>query len=258
MAMSTDDMERTLDPGSPSWVRRIGNNLWSFFNTPVGVWLLTSGLVGLGIGLYQQRQQGLQQRSERAEKVELLNLEIAARMSQFGTWARDHLLQSSDSIHTFKPGVNESKITESIRELGNAPDSNTPVSSALEKGDKVDIFGIFPENRTRNLFSLYAGLQSVVGRQLENQDIDASLLTPKIKLYQYAEQVLIDPAALFGYTTLDHDVFICQFQKTFLTKDIGQFGLPSTDCLENKIIKGQPGECITYESVPECESLRHH
>jgi len=256
--MSSDDMERTLDPGSQSWVRRIGNNLWWFFNTPVGVWLLTSGLVGVGIGLYQQRQQEMQQRSERAEKVELLNLEIAARMSQFGTWARDHLVQSSDSIHDFKTGVTESTIIEAIRELGNAPESNALVSNALNKGDKIDILAIFPENRTRSLLSLYAGLQNLVGQQLNNQDIDASILEPKIALYQFAEQALINPAILFGYRALNHDVFICQFQRIFLTKDISQFGLPSTDCLENKIIHGQPKECITYESETDCDSLRKH
>lgn len=256
--MSSDDMERTLDPGSQSWVRRIGNNLWWFFNTPVGVWLLTSGLVGVGIGLYQQRQQEIQQRSERAEKVELLNLEIAARMSEFGRWARDHLVQSSDSIHNFQKGVTENTIIEAITELGNAPDSNTLVSNAPAKGDKIDIHAIFPENRTRSLLSLYAGLQNLVGQQLNNQDIDASILEQKIALCQFAEQALIDPKILYGYRELNHDVFICQFQRIFLTKDISQFRLPSTDCLENRIIDGQPKGCIAYGSETDGNSLRKH
>jgi hypothetical protein len=75
-----------------------------------------------------------------------------------------------------------------------------------------------------------------------------------MKLYEFAEQTLIDPTILFGYSDLNHDVFICQFQRIFLTKDISQFKLPSLDCLENKVQPPREGECITYET--ECNSLR--
>jgi hypothetical protein len=55
--MSNGDMDRTQNASSPSWARRIGNNLWWFFNTPVGMWLLTAGLASFAIWQYQQWQQ---------------------------------------------------------------------------------------------------------------------------------------------------------------------------------------------------------
>jgi hypothetical protein len=112
---------------------------------------------------------------------------------------------------------------------------------------------MFPENRTRNLLSLYGELAHLTQEQLSHQDGDIDSLRQKIALYQYAEQALIDPVGLFGYREINHDVFICQFQKIFLTDDISKFGLPSTDCLENK--PEDPSQCITYKPEIKCSSL---
>jgi hypothetical protein len=242
--MSNADMDRAIESGSPSWGRRIGTKLWWFFNTPVGMWLLTWGLVGFVVWQYQQWQQEIQQRSERTQKVELLNLEIAARMSQFGTWARQHLVQSSNSKYEFKSEVTKNTVTEAIRGLDDAPG----------KDNAVGIREMFPENQTRSLLSLYAELNNLVDQQQDHHEIDETTIGPKIALYKFAEQALINPDILFGYHALDHDVFICQFQRIFLTEDISKFGLPSTDCLENNV-QGKH-ECITYARKIECESLR--
>jgi hypothetical protein len=83
------------------WARRLGNTLWWFFNTPVGVWLLTSGVVGIVVWQYHQWQQEIQPVT--TQRLEMLNLEIAARLSQFGTWARGNLL--SNQAHEFKPEI---------------------------------------------------------------------------------------------------------------------------------------------------------
>ena len=226
----------------PSWSRRLGDTIWWFFNTPIGVWLLTSAVVGFIVWQYQNWQQEIQERAERIQKVEMLNLEIAARMSQFGTWARRNLF--SNQKYEFKPEVTEDRVINSIREISKAPAKETAIPFSE----------MFPENRTRNLLSLYGELAHLAQEQITRRDVNIDILRTKIAMYRFAETALIDPTLLFGYQGISHDVFICQFQRIFLTDDISKSGLPSSDCLENKREGSQA--CITYLPNIECNSLR--
>jgi hypothetical protein len=246
----SDTADPPRDPPSPSRARRIGNNLWWFFNTTIGVaiavWLLTSVVLGIIVWQYQQWQQAIQARIERTQKIERLNLELAARMSQFGTWARSNLLTNNQ----FQPGITDARVEAAIREMSKAPDDIRSEMSKAPAGDVIPIDEMFPENSKRNMLSLYGELAQLTQDQQINHDVADSILDDKKAVYNFAEIALIEPRALFGYRGLNYDEFICQFKTTFLTADIGQYHLPSTDCLETK------DNACKYPSTPDfCKSL---
>jgi hypothetical protein len=74
-------------------------------------------------------------------------------MSQFGTWARNNLVQPSNTGYEFMPGITASDISEAISRLGSAP--------GTIEGNKLNIYEILLENRTRNMLSLYAELYNL-------------------------------------------------------------------------------------------------
>jgi hypothetical protein len=204
--------------------------------------------------------------------IEKLNLEIAGRVSQFGTWARLNLLDERNGRYEFRDGVDETKIEESIEDLAAAPQSG-------RNADRLYIHEILPDFATRNLISLYAELNLITRKAVEegchckideNQSsfIDISESKPAgmlsaiaskvfqhaddnrlrslyLKMVQYreAEVALLSPAYLLQYNPRDHNTFIRSFQGIFLTEDTKRSGLPSTDCLEN-LPNG--GSCISY------------
>jgi hypothetical protein len=73
--------------------------------------------------VYQVWEDGKQQQEMTAQKIEKLNLEIAGRVSQFGTWARLNLLHEHNGRYEFRQGINEAKIEAAIEDLAAAPQS---------------------------------------------------------------------------------------------------------------------------------------
>ncbi len=53
--------------------------IWTFFNSSLGLWLLSSVLLTGGVWVFQTVQQNWQQQVLTAQKLEKLNLEIAGR-----------------------------------------------------------------------------------------------------------------------------------------------------------------------------------
>jgi hypothetical protein len=138
---------------------------------------------------------------------------------------------------------------------------------------------MLPDFTTRNLISLYAELNLITRKVLEEGcrckidenensfgigaegklEWNLSVLVPAIfqtddynhlnalylKMVQYreAEVALLSPSYLLQYNDPDHDTFVRSFEGIFLTEDTKRSGLPSTDCLENF---PNGGNCISY------------
>jgi hypothetical protein len=222
--------------------------------------------------MYQTWEDGKQQQEMTAQKIEKLNLEIAGRVSQFGTWARLNLLHEHNGWYEFREGVNETRIEAAIEDLAAAPQSG-------RDADRLYIHEILPDFATRNLISLYAELNLITRKALEEgchckidegqisasdhpeskpagwlssvasnvfQNTDDSRLHGlylKMAQYREAEVTLLSPAYLLQYNPPNHDTFVRSFEGIFLTEDTKRSGLPSTDCLENF---PNGGSCISY------------
>jgi hypothetical protein len=248
--------------------------IWNFFNSSFGIWLLSSVLLSGAVYLYQTWQDNKHQREITIQRVEQLNLEIAGRLSQFGTWARANLLQVDSKGHyQFSAGVDKAAIEKAIDGLAAAPKSPEP-------GNKLYLHEVFTEYQKRNLISLYVELNLIVRKAIEeacNCTIHESLgkwdtmsseakpttsvsaliskqshldeddlrqLYIRTVQYREAEVALLSADYLFQYRdTPDHDIFVRSFEGIFLTQDTKRSGLPSTDCLEN-LPNG--GACVTY------------
>jgi hypothetical protein len=92
---------------------------------------------------------------------EQLNLEIAGRLSQFGTWARANLLQvDNKGQYQFSAAVNKAAIEKAIDDLAAAPKSPEP-------GNNLHLHEVFTEFHRRNLISLYVELNFIVQKALE-------------------------------------------------------------------------------------------
>jgi len=252
---------------------RIRAFFWAFLNSSLGLWFLSSVLLSTAVYAYQTWQDGRQQKVMTAQKLEKLNLEIAGRVSQFGTWARANLVDDHDGRYNFQEGVNETSIITAIEDLAAAPQSG---------GDahRLYIHEIFPEFRKRNLISLYAELNLVTRKALEqscdcNTEESESLdnvasetrsagmlsnittkvfyavgdnriheLNVKMAQYREAEVALLSPSYLLQYHKHpNHDTFVRSFEGIFMTDDTKRSHLPSTDCLENF---PNGGGCISY------------
>ena len=194
-------------------------------------------------------------------------------MSQFGTWARVNLVHEQNGRYEFQESVNATRIAKAIEELAASPHPG-------EDTDRLYIHEILPEFATRPLISLYAELNLITRKALEeachcndnesatplstvgadskppavlssvipklsNQVDDTRVHEIYVKMIQYrqAEVALLSPAYLLQYHTPDHDTFVRSFEGIFLTDDTKRSGLPSTDCLEN-LPNG--GGCIGY------------
>jgi hypothetical protein len=248
--------------------------IWNFANSSFGLWFLSSVLLSAAVYFYQTWQDDKHQREITIQRVEQLNLEIAGRLSQFGTWARANLIQEDSNGHyQFSAGVDKAAIEKAIDDLAAAPKSPEP-------GNKLYVHEVFTEFQQRNLISLYVELNLIVRKAIEeacNCTIHESLgqwdgISSKAKpttlvsaligkqshldeddlrqlyirtvQYKEAEVALLSADYLFQYgKTPDHDTFIRSFEGIFLTEDTKRSGLPSTDCLENF---PSGGECITY------------
>lgn len=247
--------------------------LWAFCNSSLGLWFLSSVLLSTVVYMYQVWQQDRQQQEMTTQKIENLNLEIAGRVSQFGTWARVNLVHEQIGRYEFQESVNATRIAKAIEELAASPHPG-------EDTDRLYIHEILPEFATRTLISLYAELNLITRKALEeachcndnesatplstvgadskppavlssiipklsNQVDDTRVHELYVKMIQYrqAEVALLSPAYLLQYHTPDHDTFVRSFEGIFLTDDTKRSGLPSTDCLEN-LPNG--GGCIGY------------
>jgi len=147
-------------PVSPLPARGLLEQFLVFINTPIGVWLLTSGFIGLIVWQYQQHQQYMQERAVRMQTIAHLNAEITGRISQFGTWARNNLIQSSNT-YSFKQGITETTVIDAIKGLDSVPGKDNKVGIA---------FGLFPENSQQTLFALYIELNIRTSEQKEFGD----------------------------------------------------------------------------------------
>jgi hypothetical protein len=269
--LSRDDRQASPDPTRHSgW----SSAIWNFANSSFGIWLLSSILLSGAVYLYQTWQDNKHQREITIQRVDQLNLEIAGRLSQFGTWARANLLQVDNKGHyQFSANVDRAAIEKAIDDLAAAPKSPEP-------GNKLYLHEVFTEFQKRNLISLYVELNLIVRKaieeacnciiheSLEKWDAISSEARPTtpvsvligmqshfngddlrqlyIRTVQYkeAEVALLSPDYLFQYEqTPNHDTFIRSFEGIFLTEDTNRSGLPSTDCLEN-LPNG--GGCVTY------------
>jgi hypothetical protein len=281
--LATSEVPINLRPddgqASPAQTRhpRRLSAIWNFLNSSFGLWFLSSVLLSAAVYFYQTWQDDKHQREITIQRVEQLNLEIAGRLSQFGTWARANLLQvDNKGQYQFSAGVNKANkaiIEKAIDDLAAAPKSPEP-------GNNLHLHEVFTEFQGRNLISLYVELNLIVQKALEEAcncsiiknrenlgttDAEVKPVTPvstlirkrsylndddlhqlyiRIIQYKEAEVALLSPDYLFQYgQTPDHDVFIRSFEGIFLTDDAKRSGLPSTDCLENF---PDGGACITY------------
>jgi hypothetical protein len=269
--LSQDD--RQASPGEPRLFRLL-SGIWNFVNSSFGLWFLSSVLLSTAVFLYQNWQDDRHQREITTQRVEQLNLEIAGRLSQFGTWARANLVQGDgEGRYQFFPGVDNSTIEKAIDDLAAAPKSGEP-------GNRLYLHEVFTEFQKRNLISLYVELNLLVQKaleeacncsireSLEKRDVIGSEAKPvtsisslmhnkshlsyedirqlyiRIIQYKEAEVALLSPDYLLQYgKTPDHNTFIRSFEGIFLTEDAKRSGLPSTDCLENL---PDGGGCISY------------
>jgi hypothetical protein len=269
--LSQDD--RQASPGQ-TWLSRLLSGIWNFVNSSFGLWFLSSILLSAAVYFFQTWQDQKHQKELTTQKVEQLNLEIAGRLSQFGTWVRANLVQADgDGRYQFLPGVDNSTIEKAMDDLAAAPKSGEP-------GNRLYLHEVFTEFQKRNLISLYVELNLIVRKALEEacncsiretlekRDMIGSEVKPMTSVsslmrkrshlsdedlrqlyvrtiqYKEAEVALLSPDYLFQYgKTPDHDTFIRSFEGIFLTDDAKRSGLPSTDCLEN-LPRG--GSCVTY------------
>jgi hypothetical protein len=269
--LSREDRQASHDQ---TWLSGLLSAIWNFVNSSFGIWLLSSVLLSGAVYLYQTWQDDRHQREITTQRVEQLSLEIAGRLSQFGTWARANLLQGDGKGHyQFSAGVDKAAIEKAIDDLAAAPKSPEP-------GNKLYLHEVFTEFQKRNLISLYVELNLIVRKAIEEScncsiresrenlgatDSEVKPATPVAALirkqshlndddlhqlyirtvqYKEAEVALLSPDYLLQYgQTHDHDTFIRSFEGIFLTEDAKRSGLPSTDCLEN-LPNG--GGCITY------------
>jgi hypothetical protein len=165
------------------------------------------------------------------QKIENLNLEIAGRVSQFGTWARVNLLHEQNGRYEFQESVNATRIARAIEELAASPHSG-------EDNERAALPTVGADSKPPVVLS------SVIPK-LSNHVDDTHVHEIYVKMIQYrqAEVALLSPAYLLQYHTPDHDTFVRSFEGIFLTDDTKRSGLPSTDCLEN-LPNG--GGCIGY------------
>jgi hypothetical protein len=248
--------------------------IWNFANSSFGIWLLSSVLLSGAVYLYQTWQDDKHRREITTQRVEQLSLEIAGRLSQFGTWARANLLREDSKGHyQFSSSVDKTAIEKAIGDLAAAPKLG-------DSGSKLYLHEVFTEFQKRNLISLYVELNLIVRNAIEEacncriresqenlgasgsegnpatsvsalirkqshlNDDDLYQLYIRTIQYKQAEVALLAPDYLIQYQeTPDHDTFIRSFEGIFLTDDARRSGLPSTDCLEN-LPNGEG--CVTY------------
>jgi hypothetical protein len=113
--LSRDDRQASHDQTQLSGLLSAISN---FLNSSFGLWFLSSVLLSAAVFVYQTWQDNKHQQEITTERVERLNLEIAGRLSQFGTWARVNLLQVDDKGHSqFSAGVNNTAIERASLEF---------------------------------------------------------------------------------------------------------------------------------------------
>ena len=69
---------------------------WTCLNSPLALWLLSSVILSSAVYAYQTWQDRKRQQEITGQQIERLTLEIAGRVSQFGTWTRNHLVYEQD------------------------------------------------------------------------------------------------------------------------------------------------------------------
>lgn len=123
-----------------------GQRVWKFFNTSLGVWVLSTLLVGGATYVYTNYRLYREAQAARAERLARLNLEVEGRLSQFLSNVADEAISSDPDVHdvTMKP---ETKLSEDWTELTRPPRRNTK------------IFGIYPEFADTPTVGLIAEIQ---------------------------------------------------------------------------------------------------
>jgi hypothetical protein len=262
MSGETAEQEQSEPKKAASSTAR--SRLWELVNSALGLWLLSSVVWGGAVYFYQQWQDSKHEQQMTTEKAERIQLEIAGRIAQFGKWVKDTLVVKEGASYRFQDGVTKNQISEAVADLADIPrHSRSPGRAYIQE--------VFPEFSNRNLISLYAELSSINTKALEKDcpegycDLvgDRATITisnkkgqilanhPAISAadmrlseeilrrheYKTALVTLLDSNYLIGYGLSNHDLpnhdsFVKSFEVTFLTPDIRNSTLPSTDCIE--------------------------
>ena len=129
----------------------IRGKLWVFFNTPFGLWFLSTIVIGLATFAYTTLTQYQADRAKQNESQRRLDIEIATRLSNFDRTIR-RVFDASWDLAKYD-GARESRMEFSLAEL----DGRTAFLP-----EKINNTNVFPEYNNRTFQSLLIELHGLV------------------------------------------------------------------------------------------------
>lgn len=170
--------------------------LMGFLNSGLGIWFLSTIVIGLFTYFFNEYKENKKVDSERDIKIKQLDLEIENRISQF--WVHlDPLVNQADTALPLKAGVPQDTIRLLWEAFKNPPSLNPKIATAIYK-----------EYETRTTISLMIELSSLLGEKYEistkTEKIDSDSAHPIVivpmkndEAKKYNEMRQIETGAVF-------------------------------------------------------------
>lgn len=171
------------------------NVVWTFLNSGLGIWFLSTIILGLFTYSYNEYKENRKSNAEKETKIKQLDLEIENRISQF--WVHlEPLIKRDyknviDSNFALKDEVPYDTINTLWEAFKNPPTFNPRL-----------ITTIFKDNEDRSTISLLIELETLLGEKYKlsknhNTGIDAEQRFSKNELSERREIKNIEKAAVF-------------------------------------------------------------
>lgn len=194
----------------------------TFFNSALGIWFLSTIVIGLFTYYYNRWEINRKEHSLREQTIRQLDLEIESRMSQFWVNLEPVFRKEGDTAYTFKFGFKKDTILSIWKAFKDAPSLNPRVMSPM-----------FKEYDTRNTVSLIIELADLLedGPVKKNKtepgnDIDsirraAAFIAGNGPVFDthYPELIELNPSKI--WRSFNDNIIIRRWDKLF----------PYTDCL---------------------------
>jgi hypothetical protein len=108
------------------------NGFWTFLNTSLGIWFLSTIMIGLFTYFFNDYNETKKVTNKREDKIKQLDLEIESRISQF--WVNLYpLVNQSDSTLPLKEGISYDTVKVIWEAFKNPPSFNQNIITSIYK-----------------------------------------------------------------------------------------------------------------------------
>lgn len=112
--------------------KKKANPFWTFLNSGLGLWFMSTIVIGLFTFLFNEYSHNKNERLERQTKIKQLDLEIESRISQF--WVHlDPIVNHSDTSLPLKNGVHYDTLKVFWEAFKNPPSFNPKLMTTIYK-----------------------------------------------------------------------------------------------------------------------------